>query len=823
MLKKLCATLVLAVVCVTSVNAAESLDHVDELFEKIQKGYFKAVSSPKSSMASKHYESMLKSLQIQAKEVDKITAKSKSASVRAIKLYPYASKLVSMYRSALSKQSASVIDCKVFSQFTFLAATDIEQNRKFHLWMISEGIKRLKQYNYPNFKSPYSKHADLLKAKLGELISLVEIFNDEAEATSSLNFVEEGDNRSFRFSGGNVEYDRTRRARKRYSFIRTVEQDSVLYEAHGYTKTGFNGTFIVEDIKLSYKSPDGAEFKTTKLSVRKQQICSNIRKTVDYKLVALMKIYKKAPNALKQTDDGTKVSQLLYSMQKWARAFRGGKSPAPKIVSEFNFAFNGMKDIYTKIGGQPLEDRRHVADKRQTTPVRVVTNSKDLFEFKQGDAGCIITDVKGSFVGGIRIPSKIEGKAVTEIAGEVFYYKRGITKVIIPSSITKIGRLNFSSCRKLTSIEVEEGNVNFASDGGVLFSKDMTKLIQAPALLGGNYKIPESVQELGDSAFRGCRISSLHIPASVVKTGRDAFADLQCSGNISVDKSNPIYACIDRALLNKDKKIMLALPKLNESEYVIPDGVEELASGAFDMNKQLSRVILPDSLKVINRDVFSNFRHLTSIDFPDSLEVIGQLSFSNSSIRKIHLPKNVKEVGAIAFRDCNDLSQITVDAENPHLCSVDSVLYSRDMTKLVTCLNSKAGVLKVPDSVKIIGSWPFDSCDNITAIHLPDSVEKLENGAFIRARGLSSIVIPPKVNELHYYSFLECDKLKWILFLGDAPQVNRNAFMSCPTTVKIYYLKSAKGFSSPKWNGYETKACSKSEVKKLLKESRRNL
>ena len=64
---------------------------------------------------------------------------------------------------------------------------------------------------------------------------------------------------------------------------------------------------------------------------------------------------------------------------------------------------------------------------------------------------------------------KIENGVLEEYKGSEKY-------VVIPDSVTKIGVYAFNYCKSLESIEVSENNQRYASEDGVLFSKDKATL-----------------------------------------------------------------------------------------------------------------------------------------------------------------------------------------------------------------------------------------------------------------------------------------------------------------------------------------------------------
>jgi len=66
--------------------------------------------------------------------------------------------------------------------------------------------------------------------------------------------------------------------------------------------------------------------------------------------------------------------------------------------------------------------------------------------------------------------------------------------------------------------------MNFSSENGVLFNKDMTRIICYPRNKSGSYIIPESVEIIGTYSFDNCsQLSSLTIPNSVTIIEEGAF------------------------------------------------------------------------------------------------------------------------------------------------------------------------------------------------------------------------------------------------------------------------------------------------------------
>ena len=129
--------------------------------------------------------------------------------------------------------------------------------------------------------------------------------------------------------------------------------------------------------------------------------------------------------------------------------------------------------------------------------------------------------------------------SVTKIADKTFYNCSSLTSVTIPNSVTSIGSDAFFGCSSLTSITVDENNVNYKSIDGNLYSKDGTTLIKyAIGKTETSFTIPDSVTNIGNNAFSGCRsLTGITIPNSVTSIGSWAFSGCRSLTSITIPDS----------------------------------------------------------------------------------------------------------------------------------------------------------------------------------------------------------------------------------------------------------------------------------------------
>ena len=278
--------------------------------------------------------------------------------------------------------------------------------------------------------------------------------------------------------------------------------------------------------------------------------------------------------------------------------------------------------------------------------------------------------------------------SVTEIGRNAFYGCTGLTSIEISNNVTTIGEHVFDGCTGLMSIDVDKDNPVYASVDGVLYNKDITKIICWPAGKP-SVEIPNSVTKIEDYAFYGCiGLTSIEISNSVTEIGNYAFYDCTglttieipnnvttigehvfdgCTGlmSIDVDKDNPAYASVDGILYNKNITTLIRCPE-GKALIEIPNSVTSIGYEAFYGCTGLTSIEIPNSVIEIGNYAFFGCTGLTLIEIPDSVIKIGDRAFQScSSLKSITIPNSVTSIGFSVFEDCTELISIEFKAKNP--------------------------------------------------------------------------------------------------------------------------------------------------------------
>ncbi|MBN2766882.1 MAG: leucine-rich repeat protein [Paludibacteraceae bacterium] len=179
----------------------------------------------------------------------------------------------------------------------------------------------------------------------------------------------------------------------------------------------------------------------------------------------------------------------------------------------------------------------------------------------------------------------------------VFQGCPNLTYVFLPASVEQIGNYAFLFTNRLQTINVAGANMHFSSSDGVLFDKDMQRLLHYPALKGEYCAVPDGVTTIDDAAFyghwrlrhvrlpstlttinyaafSGCNmLNAIEIPSSVSNIGNSAFYGTNALSAVFVQNATPINMLVADSVFRKiNAGCTLYVPAGSESAYQSSDG-----------------------------------------------------------------------------------------------------------------------------------------------------------------------------------------------------------------------------------------------------------
>ena len=487
-----------------------------------------------------------------------------------------------------------------------------------------------------------------------------------------------------------------------------------------------------------------------------------------------------------------------------------------------------------------------------------------LTEFSQGLEYALNSDGTYYIVTGIgtctdtelRIPEEYNGLPVKEVKGLAFARLEDIVSVNIPRTITFMGRFAFGYLKSLEKVYYNATNCVDLADWGAdvfmnsgeekgltvtagkdvehipanlfnfkqsssrnnCFVKQLTvedgsvcRSIGRRAFYYANITelvLPDSIEIIGDGAFRGCKIlKKVMLGNNVKEIGEQAF--YYCDNLAEINIPDSIIK-LGSMFVNDESKVM----KYNEYDDCLYLG-----------NETNPYVVLME-IKV-------NKKHYT---IHKDTKVIYDYVFLRSSIEELVIPEGVVTVGR-AFGSCYNLKTISIPAsvtsfngtlngsrafekfivaeDNPVYYCKNNCLIDRTTKTIIAgwdasiipsdgsvtaigdyafrdCESQYFTNLVIPDNITYIGKGAFSECDYLENIVLPQKLEYLGNFAFRDCRKLKSITLPEGITEIRTQMFMNCDNLESVTFLGKITSIESGAFESCDSLKTFTFPEGIK-------------------------------
>ncbi len=365
-------------------------------------------------------------------------------------------------------------------------------------------------------------------------------------------------------------------------------------------------------------------------------------------------------------------------------------------------------------------------------------------------------------------------------------YCDGLRKITIGSGVEALNNKLFVSAFELEEFIISENNPEYTSVDGIVYDKDVTKMVAIPEAKTTTHIVPETVTDI-----------------ELYMNGSYKF-------KIELRNSNTGYVYEDGILYNADKTIVYNCDPDKTGSYVMPDSVEEIGRTAF-MNsnlsevvvsnkvedivyyafaesKSLEKVVLPDTLTSISESAFEGCATLSDINLPSSLTVLEQRAFAKSGILKAVIPAGVKVIEYEAFA-YSTLDEVTLSE------GIEEIEYGAfEKTKIKS--------VKIPDSmrkidgsafyasaleeidfgtgVNYIGDWAFAKT-NLSSVYIPNCLTVIGENAFSGSKiknlelqegivceyrehafsglDIESIDFPESVTDISYKCFENCENL----------------------------------------------------------------
>lgn len=182
---------------------------------------------------------------------------------------------------------------------------------------------------------------------------------------------------------------------------------------------------------------------------------------------------------------------------------------------------------------------------------------------------------------------------------------------------------------------------------------------------------------------------------------------------------------------------------------------------------------------------------VTKIVIPDEYEGVPVTKIADFAatnleyVTEFYIGKNVKEIDTWALENNQHIAEYKVDEANEYFCSIDGVIYTKDMKTIVFFPPAKEGEYEILDGVETIRTKAFYKCGKVTKITLPETVKSIEEKVFFRCGEMAEINLPSNLEFIGKDAFSYCTALTEINIPESVKQIDEYAFYNCTNLLTV--------------------------------------
>ncbi len=316
-----------------------------------------------------------------------------------------------------------------------------------------------------------------------------------------------------------------------------------------------------------------------------------------------------------------------------------------------------------------------------------------------------VLDLSGKDIKMIGCSAFYNAAAHDEATEYGYKYADILENIVIPDTVREIGKSAFAGCLALKSITLNKDIVRI--DDGAFNLLVSSKIASADV----NLEDCTQLEYIGSYAFQGCNgIEDVVLPVSIKHIGEYAFESTKAQTNF--------IEAASKATEEKDRYwivgniLLSAYVAEGQTAVHIPEGVKIIAGSALCGWDSAYAPEDTTGLSAAGASKFNITNKVTELYLPDGLEIIGNMAFFRMAcIEKIDLPSTLTEIGSNAFYFCTKLAEVT-GGEN-----------LKEINDYAFCFCASLTKFQVPENVDTLGANVFAGCSSLKTVYLPKTFD----------------------------------------------------------------------------------------------------
>ena len=432
-----------------------------------------------------------------------------------------------------------------------------------------------------------------------------------------------------------------------------------------------------------------------------------------------------------------------------------------------------------------------------------------------------------------KLESIVIPRGVTEIESNAFYRCTSLKTITVPSTLVKIGTDAFYSCVAINTVhcasveswrKIEFGNDYNSNplnplksdrkayaNGNDITDAIYTYKISYAGVNGASNSNPKTYDSrvgltlanpVATTKFDGWTLNGGKVTEISIRTKGDITLTANWKEGFYATARNAAEGSLKSWLENQTG---VGPFNVNITGTLTSDYLSAIVTVLKTYPKKLVKLDLSETTGLTELNGFLGCESLETIIIPDGVKTIGAAAFGNcSNLTDITLPGSIESINTTvwgssdgAFNGCNSLTNVRFNGSIGNWCVINfecdtsNPLY---YAKHFFIRGEETKNIKIPNGVTSINSLAFRHVTYIESVTIPGSVKTIGEHSFYNCTGLKTVTIEDGVKTIGAAAFGNCSNLTDITLPGSIESINTTvwgssdgAFNGCNSLTNVHF------------------------------------